>query len=77
MVRDNHYPFHILSPSPAIYGQPNVISDSVKGIKCQPWSMGLWVSKERKRGRGEDRFWGWGAAMDDGEIFFFFRKIGF
>jgi hypothetical protein len=26
--------------------------------------MGLWVSKERKRGRGEDRFWGWGAAMD-------------
>ena len=29
--------------------------------------MGLWVSKERKRGRGEDRFWGWGAAMDDGE----------
>ena len=46
-----------------------MIFDSVKGIKCQPWLMGLWVSKERKRG-GEDRFWGWGAAMDDGEIFF-------
>ena len=32
--------------------------------------MGLWVSKERKRGRREDRFWGWGAAMDDGENLF-------
>ena len=26
----------LLLPSPTIYGQPNVIFDSVKGIKCQP-----------------------------------------
>jgi hypothetical protein len=46
----------LLSPSPTIYGQPNVISDNVKGIKCQPWLIGLWVLKGRKKGTREDRF---------------------
>ena len=32
--------------------------------------VGFEREKERKRGR----YWVWGAAMDDGEIFFFFSE---